>query len=534
MREPVVYFELAYELAKVHARNSSGRIHVIPLIVEDLSRVDPVFEALTKVWGGVLLNAEDDDLEGPVAITVDLVRRTAVLEVLGDPSLGERRIALSDGVVGSDGVADLTFAALGDPGERSPGQRTMLGLTKALLHSSLDQHDLAIITYNETLLDLDFKRLMWDLAVKQFEWMSSSQLKTLIFVSEGWVDVDRHCRTGRGFRFALQGGRLLRRYGESDLKAWAGSIVRATGPLVLFLGAGFSQSSNFPLGNSLRDSAIRRLLGLGLGRGIGSTELAQRFHDWVSEKDGWLTGSESRLSGQQYAESLSLEQVMRIERRQFPAEDVLPTLRDFTIHHDRVINAPGSAPRSLGALLPLLQRKVVLLTVNFDRLVETTAQVPLRIFSSPDEFVEAADYIGNYLGGRETDVPLLKLHGTIDVPQTCVISAEQTEVGPDAGKVAALRALLNERSRVDWFYVGASMRDKDLLQVQRDADFSRGSEEHWVSPYLVETVESYATDKQAYWRERENRGVGDRIVTETADAFFEALLSAAKEYAGDI
>lgn len=102
------------------------------------------------------------------------------------------------------------------------------------------------------------------------------------------------------------------------------------------------------------------------------------------------------------------------------------------------------------------------------------------------------------------------------------MSAEQTERGIGEAKFHALRALLNDPPRM-WIYVGASMRDLDLGPVLGDENFARGLDERWVAPYLVDTVDTFALRRQPYWGDTQFKTIQDRLITETADAFFDAL-----------
>ena len=180
-------------------------------------------------------------------------------------------------------------------------------------------------------------------------------------------------------------------------------------------------------------------------------------------------------------------------------------------------------PSSSHASAELAAGRLVVVEVNFDTLVERHSRVPVRVFSSEDEFSAAAVYIADYFAGRETEIPVLKLHGTIKDFSTCVISDDQTALGVGSNKLAALRALLDPDSPRLWIYVGASMRDRDLAQVFGDEDFARGVDERWVAPYLVETVDAFASSRAAFWERMPRRTIQSRLTTETADAFFTAL-----------
>jgi len=306
------------------------------------------------------------------------------------------------------------------------------------------------------------------------------------------------------------------------LTAWTTRIASRDSPFVLFLGAGFSISSRLPLGNEWRDRALRRLLGIPDLDPLPSQQLGERFYDWIAEKPDWMTDSERDMSRDQYIAQLTLEQVVRVEGRLFPN---LPTLVDFKAVHDTVIDTPGPAVMELAAILRNASRKLIVVEVNFDLLVEAHSPVPLKVFSSDEDFEHADAYVGRYLIGSETNIPLLKLHGSIDNLQTCVVSEEQTEAGIADGKLRALRALYGDPPRL-WIYIGTSMRDRDLLRVFGDADFARGAEEVWVSPYMVSTVEEFARGRWAVWKHRDLHSVDERFISETADVFLAALHSA--------
>src|SRR5207253_387106 len=129
---------------------------------------------------------------------------------------------------------------------------------------------------------------------------------------ESAIDIDLHCQTGRGFRFAVEEGRLLRRQGRDNLIAVATRIMIHPEPFVFFLGAGFAASSRLPLGNTMRDGTIRRLLAVPEGESPTSIDLAVRFHRWLSEKPGWLSESEEHMPQEEFVRKLTLERVVQI------------------------------------------------------------------------------------------------------------------------------------------------------------------------------------------------------------------------------
>ncbi len=516
MSATISLFALAEAVARRHEQNPSGKVTVIPVLVEDLSVALPVLRAICEVTQGRLLDTGEAQLEAPVPGTGDPVRRQAVASALTTTGLDARRVDL---VEVENGLMDAVF----DPPAGSlpsPGERTVLAIARAAAHRDLDEHELAIIAYRDTLMDFPFRRAVWNLGVKQLPDLPHGTLRTLVFVAESPINIDMHCQPRLGFRLAIDSGRLLRRHGPDDLQMAAGSIASLADGFVLFLGAGFAASSRLPMGDALRDRAIRRLLAISDSDAQTSEQLAVRFHNWISDRPNWLSQAERNMPQVEYVAQLTLEQVIRAEQHVYPE---LPTLAEFRAHHDDVIGTPGSAPRDLGAILEQCDGRIIVAEVNFDRLVETHASVPLKVFASDEEFAGAADYVTRYLSGEEKDVPLLKFHGSIDRPETCIVSAEQTERGVPVGKLNALRALIDQdRPRV-WIYVGVSMRDQDLLRVFNAPDFGNGVDERWVIPYLPDTVEAYGLNQEPFWRNRPLNTFEDRLTTETADAFFAAL-----------
>ena len=516
-------FDLAREIIRSHERAPEGQITVIPVIVDDLHVARPVLRALSDVLEGRFLDTTANgsspgatDLHGPVIGTDDPVRREAVRTVLQTDA--GRRVELVDVAGGS---LDATLENPGVGGEPSPGDRTITAIARAALHRDLDQYPFVIISYQGSVLDLPFRRAAWDLMVDQFRSMSSDTLRTLVVVVESVIDIDLHCQSDKGFRFAIEGQRLLQRQGRSNLLSTVNQIVSHDLPLVFFLGAGFSASSRMPIGNDVRNGAIRRLLGINGEESLSSSELAVQFHDWIAQKPGWLAPSEQSMPRDAFAESLTLERVLDAERRLYPN---LPTLTEFKAHHDEVVTTPGPAVLDLARILQRKSRRVIIVEVNFDLLVETHAGVETRVFAAADDFASAPEYIARYMEGEEDSVPVLKLHGTIDTFETCIVTQDQTERGVGAEKREALRALLGDKSHPRlWIYVGASMRDRDLLRVLNDEEFGWGLDERWVLPYPVASVERYAESRSVFWATSGLATMEDRIVTETSDAFFSAL-----------
>ena len=516
MSQLVSLTELATELAKRHEQAPSGQITVIPVIVEDLQKALPVLSALCQMTEGELLHARAPELQRAVRRASHVALPAAVAHAFGPLPGRARHVDVLN--IGGD-LIDVAF-----PGAASvaatPGEQTVLGVARAVMHGALDDHSFGAVVYEEHLVDVDFKRAIWALAMRHLNGMKHPSLRTLVFVTQAQISISLHCEPGYGFQLAVDGGRLLRRKPEEDLNVEVSRLGRLHAPFVLYLGAGFSFSSQLPLGNTLRDSAIKRLLGFDPADVVPSVELAERFYTFVTGK-GWLTPREDKMGRSAFVEQLTLEQVIRVEQN---VDASLPTLLEFQKHHDSVIETPGPAVLSLGPLLERAIGRVILVEVNFDELIERHTKAPLRVFSSATDFEGAADFIAAYLSGTAKEIPLLKLHGTISDPMSCVVNADQTETGIGKSKLDALHALLgsDEHPR-PWVYVGTSMRDLDLVPVFVGEEFARGLDERWVSPYLVASVEDFVNHREPHWRKTAYPSINHRLITEAADPFFAAL-----------
>lgn len=519
MSRATALLDLAPQLARYHERSLAGNITVVPVVVDDLNVAVPSLQALAAVLDAPLFVAGLTTGQRQTSPSNDAARFTTVELALDVKRFGgSRRVARVD----SEEVNAWVFANPPAGGELSPGEQTVIDVCCAVTSRELDdaESQAAIVAYRVSGVDLDFRSAMWELFTERLMDLPSRSLRTLFVVVESEIDIVAHCQPRTGFRLAVEGEHLLSRHGPDELPAVAARISNESGAVVLFLAAGFSASSGFPLGNRMRDSAIARLLNLDANR-YGSAELARRFYAWTSAKNGWLTPREMALGAENFIRQLTLEQVIRAEERHYGG--ALPTLAEFKDLHDQLVGNAGLAVSSLCRYLDERMGRVVLVTVNFDTLVESHAGAPLRVFADNEDFEGAADYVTRYLAGEESAVPYLKVHGTIDRPESCVVSAEQTEAGVGNGKLAALRALLGGEGQRLWIYVGSSMRDHDLLRVLGHEDFARGLDERWVVPYLTDDIRSFGEGRDTFWARSRHPTMDDRLITETADAFFVAL-----------
>jgi hypothetical protein len=301
--------------------------------------------------------------------------------------------------------------------------------------------------------------------------------------------------------------------------------------VVLFLGAGASTVEGLPTGNDLRNRALARFVEFTVDPS-NYVEAARLFYKQLESAGDRLRPSEISAGEDSFVQSLTLERVL-LEEQALEHKPDCRTIREFAAEHRDMALALAEA-RAAGKFaddpltkLLALRRRLVLITVNFDRVIEIKAGDDVRPYSNESELdklpQELAEYAAN--GGP---VPLIKLHGDIETPASMVVSIQDTESGLSTARLGAMNAVLSkfrQQANRPWWYVGYSMRDLDLKAIWQSPDFMDGLAEHWVSPFRDPAVCSFiATSRQARW---DTEGLGysasNRIVTLTAADFFQML-----------
>lgn len=523
--------EMIGSVLREHTDTSNPGVHVLPCLSNDLAADIGTLNSAVHAAGGSVLNTTRHRADQESAAEA-MDYRTAVP---GAPSpalttlLGiELRLARAGGdctveisvdkqCVDARYVAATTASAAAPvPSSKDP----VLAIVRALCSQRLSQHQLAVIVYDEDELDVGQKDAVWRLSA-HLRGLTIGSLRTLVILAGASVNLARHVQHETGFRLARQAGQLITRHPPRSLNAAVADIVRSAAPFVgLFLGAGFSASSGLALGNSLRDAALRDLDQSAAG--AGPHELACDFYRWLGSQDR-LLDSERGVNIDKLAAELTLERVLREEFRSFAGEDP-PTLARFAQECGAAKSRIGGAPVALARMLAT-PRRLVLCTVNFDELIETAAPGRCRVFATDDDFHAAADHLDDYLAGGTDEAPLWKLHGTISNIDSCVASDDQTLIGLSDPKRAALEHVLGAAtSPVPWFYVGASMRDTDLVPLLGQPEFVNGLREHWVLPHTIDTVRTFVDQHRTErWDANKLPKFEERLITETADAFLSVL-----------
>ena len=524
-------------------RAGTGGLSVIPVVVkEDLPRLLPVLVEVCRFAGHPFTladNAADGiDVSGGSG-SVDSTLKAKVERIAVDPTFS----GTPENLVVSTAGDEINVRIGGNPPPTNPGDRNQLGLLTALLDPNIRDHQMAVIAYDETPMSEDSRERMWTFLLDELDSLGGNCRALLVVIGCASFDYARHCREGAGARWAFQDGDVRwRQRWRSDLGSIS-NLAAGTGPMVLMLGAGVSVSSDMPLGNEIRDDALARLVSDLADTGAEYSEQAAELFQRLASK-GRLMPSESGIREDEFVAALTLERVLREEARTCAAGETLPTLLEFDRRQKARLDHAGSAILDLREMLRLRGR-LVLLTVNFDQMIEHGAVVlnptdadpyessppgpsdppAIRLFVTPDDFEEFPAYYKHYqtYGGA---VPYVKLHGTIDRPETVRASVDVTLPGLSESAARLLRSLVPDPGgAIPWTYVGCSMRDPDITDVIRTQEFSHRALETWVSPLVDPHVEDWVAQiREPAWRAASlPQSLRERTITQTADVFFRHL-----------
>lgn len=427
----------------------------------------------------------------------------------------------------SDGVVRATFGLSREQNDSAP---IILGAAALPFASSLGSTEVAAVLWDDSALDAHSAAGVWNILMS-LEGQRIGQLRRLFVFAGGSIRYDLHIDSPKPARFWNQSD------GLDDIKRPAHLAHRAEhlkrlcaegAPLVLFLGSGFSATSgddvHLPLGDTLRDDALLDMFG---PEGTDDSR-KHLFYDLVADAELWTPAEISRglPTRDEFISALTLERVLLVEFSDQGTQTRSPTLQRLVQLNEKAIQAPSVGVRRLFDLVEL-GVKLVLVTVNFDTLVETVCGPRLHRLSTPEELESSDQVVAEYLAGRgkpgseDRRIPLLKLHGSIDELETIVADVGSVATGLPSGVSAALELLTNEERPIPWVFVGHSMRDRDVLTVIEQRSFMVGTDELWVCPGLPSPVRDFAADHRSMqWTEH---GLSMRHATVTSDRFFAEL-----------
>lgn len=518
-----------------HHRMADPKIPLmLPATLAERHRWMRLVEEVFKASEGVVVDAlksrgeaECGDIENDAPELLALVRSFLDEYNTFDPTANlTLHIAAGRAVIKGDSFDSVNAA-----------QRAVREVAAAMCDERLRDGDLAALVYAEESMTKEVLALVWRTLTGMLTHMpvDAAPSTLCIVAGDSTASPDVNCSGKDSLRFRVDEQLSERHSYETSLYP-----IRDVGrhdaedlPLVvLFLGAGASVADGLPTGDRLRDRALKSLTGREVDR-TTYTKVASEWYAALESRQQLLDFERGPGQQEVFVETLTLERVLEHEQ-QAEARNFTTTLRAFAKEHDERF-AELERMRNSGELandpivrLCRLQARIVIATVNFDRFVEARAGDDVQVFAQLEDLEKFPAALAKYMkeGGK---VPLLKLHGTIDDPDTLVATIRETNSGLNEERQTAIQALVsvvNEAPSKSWWYVGYSMRDKDLENIWKKPDFSKMNE-HWVDPFLNPNVEAFInTHRRPNWGKKSfssNWTARERLVSLTASDFLSEL-----------
>lgn len=416
-------------------------------------------------------------------------------------------------------------------------QRALREVATALCADELRSTTFVTLMYAEDALDETNASAVWSLVLRAPELLRLTAASTLVVVAgDGILRFNLHCTGERSVRFRLDGR------GKEDRRPWNQnrSMIqklarhgRSEMPLLpIFLGAGASVAASLPTGDALRNKALASITQSPVDSGTWRDVAGKWFRDL--EAEGRISPEEAAIGLDQFVGGLTLERVLEVEQDD-EGQAFSTTLRYFDKLHTAAI---GDILRrkSLGELdndpmvrLIGAQKRMVLLTVNFDHVIESKAGGGVKPFFTEAHFAELPAYLDSFAahGGA---LPLIKLHGDISEPNTLVANMAMTRAGLSGARNAALEEVVKRvasQEQRPWWYIGYSMRDADLVNMWSNPSFADHVTENWVAPFLDPAVREFvARHRLLRWRGTAGRDkftAEERLISLTADDAYRLL-----------
>jgi len=516
---------------------------LLALTFDESQRLRPLLEQVIRAEDGLLVDASEFgdsiDLDGDLSEVAEL--RVAVDAALRDinalPDANEQLILRVDGaVIRIEGPTEYAAA--------SRGQQTLRGLLAALFAVDLRGSDLAALIYAEDALDSEHKAIIWKLLMELPTLLDRPASSTLVVVAgDGELEFDLHCTGDPSLRWVVNDTGLQSRYPRDrdvDVVERLARLDAGEAPLVmLMLGAGAS-AGYLPLGNDVRNRALERMMGTAVDRHNYGEVAGAMFRHLIGNTPGRLLPGEEADGIDEFVRRLTLERVLREERHEQHRE-LSSTLQWFSEQNDAAITriaadeAAGLLAADPLARLLALRKRLVVVTVNFDHVIEAKGGTNVRAFVTDSDLEDLGDYLNRYAAGEDLPVPLIKAHGDIAQPGTIVADVTTTRGGLATPMLAALESLrerLLGQPQSPLWHVGYSMRDIDLEDYWASPAFAVRAKERWVSPLPDASVRRFIEEKRIprWSHEADPQTADEPLVTLTASDFFSLLSDAAARH----
>lgn len=515
--------DLLSRLLRDHHADRGGGPTVIPCLHEELDEDIPLLLAGSQREGGhlFLLSRPDDEWEwpnGPIhSDRRDVVR--GLLAAAGD--------ALPSSVIIAEDSGGRVVVGLEDRGiPLEPSLIPILRAAAIAASSVYDDYDFVVLATSVATTDARRRLLLWNLLTIE---PTSLGLKdrpvTIVPILGGALDPTVDYRRLPQFRYVVRWDRVIQRSREGrtqEIKAIAGTAPRS-GPLVLFLGAGASYSAGIPLGNHYRDIALADLV----GDSLKGREAAVAFYELLRDRGHFL--SSEAANREEFISGLTLERVLL---ETFNAQGFRPRTDSKVIGNiigdcaDALLRIrPGR--RALRELAEALPGELIIMTVNFDQLVEHGLATDHSVFFRHEDYrndARIADLVAYVGGDVSKPLPILKLHGSIEDPESLIATLDTTSAGLHDDVISALNRILDSTTKpLRWVWVGCSMRDRDVNRWLSGLGSGR-LDEWWVDPMPGASLDQYFAEvREAQWK-----SVGlkleDRVIVDSADGFLSDLV----------
>jgi len=506
---------------------------VLAMSVDERERLQPLIVEALRAESGLMVDAsayaEVVPLVGAPTDVEDLtIAVQEALDQLNDlADAPDLRLSVATTEVTLFGATDFAAA--------SQAQQAVRGLLLSLFVVDLRANELVGLVYAEDEIDAERARIVWPLLMRLPELLHRPPASTLVVVAgDGEVQFDRHCTGDPSLRWRVTDrGLSIRHTRARDLDAVEalGRVAGADASLVvLMLGAGAS-AGYLPMGNDVRDRALEHAMDTKIDR-HNFGHVVTQYYAKLARATRLLPG-ESLAGPDAFADRLTLERVLREEQHE-ERQSFSFTLRWFKERHKEALDQLAS-DRAAGRLdgdplirLLALRRRLVLVTVNFDQIIEAKCAGDVKPFITPAELANLPSYLDRYAAATDMAVPLIKAHGDIDDPDTIVADIGTTSSGlgrPVHDALDGVRGRILEQPITPLWHVGYSMRDLDLEDYWSDPRLADKAVEKWVAPMLDPGVERFIKQKRVpRWALKSDPpNVDESIVTLTAADFFDLL-----------
>lgn len=508
---------LLSDLIADHRADRGGGALLLPCLHEELEKDIHLLRAGAQRCGGTLffLNSADDEWELPKGpISAD---RSALVEGMFEAA-GE---ALPARVIVEQVDQGIRVRLDGDNKSVEPSLSPILRAAAVIASSAYDEFDLVLMAAMVAPTDPKRRELLWNLlTIDPIDLAIEGKPTTIVPIFGANLDPETDYLRTPAVRYVVRWDRVIRRSSVNQIHAIETIANLNDRPLVLFLGAGASASAGIPLGNTYRDLALKGLV----GHHEDGYAAAEAFFDLLHERQHFLLGeTESRAT---FASDLTLERVLLETfsdlgfRPRTDAAVIQELVRDCGSALDYV--RPGR--KAIRDLAARLRGRLIIITVNFDQLIEEDLGVDYSVYYRPEHYRERLSDLVSYVGGdANRPIPILKLHGSIQDPESLIATIDTTSAGLHEDVLTALNNVLKATRRpLKWVWIGCSMRDRDM-NLWLGGLAANALDEWWVDPLPGKALDDFfATHRASRWSSK-RQNLSDRLIIDSADGFLRAL-----------